>query len=55
MTYSLEWPAFTSELLVRKALALISNHVGPNPTVRSEWPTLTSDLLVKKAVALTSM
>ena len=55
MTYSLEWPALTSDMLVKKEVDLISNHVGPNPTVTSEWPTLTSDLLVRKAVALTSM
>ena len=47
--------ALTSYLLIKKVVALISNHIGPNPIVTSEWPTLTSDLLVRKAVALTSM
>ena len=54
LTYASEWLALTSDLLVRKAVALISNHVGPNPTVTSEWPTLTSYLLVRKVVALIS-
>ena len=36
---------------MKKAVALISNHVGTNPT--SEWPALTFDLLVRKAVSLT--
>ena len=44
LTYSSEWPALTSDLLIRKVVALISDHIGPNPTVTSEWPTLTSDM-----------
>ena len=55
LTYSSEWLALTSELLVRKVVALTYDHVGPHPTVTSEWPALTSDLLVGTVVALTSM
>ena len=54
MTYSSEWPTHTFDLLIRNAVALISNHIGPNPIVTLEWPALTSDLLVRMAVALTS-
>ena len=42
-------PALTFDLLVRKVLALIFDHIGPNPIVTSEWTALTSDLLVRKA------
>ena len=52
MTYSSEWPALTSDLLVRKVVALTSDHIGPNPKVTSKWTALKSDLLVRKAVAL---
>ena len=45
--------ALTSDLLVRKAVALTSDHVGPHPTVTSKWTAFTSDLLIRKAVALT--
>ena len=51
MTYSLEWPALTYDLLVRKAQhlnmtysselhALTSDLVGTNPTVTSKWTPL---------------
>ena len=39
-----KWSALTSNLLVRKVVALTSDHVGPHPTVTSEWLALTSDL-----------
>ena len=48
-----EYSALTSDLFIRKAIALTSDHVGTNPTVTSEWLALTSDLLVRKEVALT--
>ena len=32
----IEWPALTFDLLIRKAVALTSDHVGPNPTIISE-------------------
>ena len=44
LTYLSEWTALTSDLLVRKEIALTSDHVGTNPTVTSEWPALISDM-----------
>ena len=55
LTYSSEWLALTSNLLVRKVVALISDHIGPNPTVTSEWPALASDLVGTKSYTLTRM
>ena len=52
LTYSSKWPALTSDLLIRKVVALISDHVGTNPT--SEWLALIFNLLVRKVVDLTS-
>ena len=55
LTYLSEWPALTSDLLIRKALSLISDHIGPNPIVTLEWIARTFDLLVRKEVALISV
>ena len=55
MTYSSQWLALTSDLLVIKVVSLTLDHVATIPRVTSEWSALTSDLLIRKLVALTSM
>ena len=55
LTYSSELLTLTFDLLVRKAVALTFDHVGPHPIVTLKWPALTSDLLVRKAIAFTFM